>query len=166
MVVYLPSEMKLLTSIAFATLLSTLLLVETIGVYITKDICNPCGTSAVSLEMVSVSDDHKACDHHHNDNHAHEASSCCDNHAHHIPHGEDGEDHEHHQEHQYLNQAPTFFNTIISMDFTVYEMAVLTPLLNITIDSQENTSLDYGNPPPPLIVQMDSYCSYLCTYLI
>lgn len=155
--------MKNFFSIVFATLLSTLLLVETVGVYITKDICDPCGTSSVAVEMVKLSEKTAECQHHHTEQQDQMAVSCCSDPAHHVPHDEE---HHHHQEQHYLNNAPTFFSSITIQDFTPQELAILMPLMSILTENQEAQTLKYGDNPPPLITQLDSYRSFLCTYLI
>lgn len=156
--------MKRLLQITFATLLSTLMLVETVGIYIIEDVCAPCGTSLVAVEILPNMETELTCESHEQTCQLEEIIEQCA--CGHEDERAQDEEHKHQQEQYYFNESPDFFSQNETLDFDLQQFAVLIPLLTLVLEDDFASSHQYGAYPPPLPSQMDHYRSLLCTYLI
>lgn len=158
--------MKRLLHISFAAILSAFILVGTVGMYITKDVCAPCGKSSIEVDFVKVLDVdvEQDCEHAHDYCETdHTANTCCSDHdTSHEHHGE----HQHKQEQVYLHNTPVFFNKTITHTFQPQLLAVLMPIFAFVFEDNAVAVTTYGETPPPLPSAKGDYCAFLCTYLI
>lgn len=144
--------------IVLSMALSVLVLGETVGLYVTKDICAPCGSETIAIEMLSLEtelDDTQCC----SDN-----ASSCENSTECCSHNDTK--HEHHKEHYYLTQTPVFFDKIESQEF---DTGIIELFLAISFNfslQEKHHSTNYYNASPPLPSGSECYRSLLCTYLI
>lgn len=153
--------MKNLFYISCLTLLSAIMLVETVGMYITKSICSPCGSSSYEVEFVVANDD-DSCDHHHtttNHDACSEHNSCEDHHH-------EDETHEHNKELHYVNHAPSYFSLENPPSFEPQLLIALLPVIEFLCNTQEEEDKTYIEAGPPLPVQSEDYLAYICTFLI
>jgi len=152
--------LKKLFHISLSLFLVALIMIETIGLHVIKDLCTPCGKASIIVELVVNNDStsHHSCCNASAKISCDEIDTCCD-------HQE--AQHKHQQEQYYLNQSPVFFDKIEGPSFSAQVLALLIPVLNTPSNTEHlnrtqtttfNTSL--------LAYNIDCYQSFLCTYLI
>ena len=134
------------------------ILVETIGVYISKEICVPCGRNEVAIELISFDNDN------HQENCCCAAVKCCSEHSKQA--AQKHINHEHKKEVQYLNQAPDFFEkSNINIDTKAWINISYKPLMPLSVKLPTAEFLAYKNTNNLSNVYHD-YRVFLCTYLI
>lgn len=160
--------MKRLLIISIACALSMLTLVETIGMYVTENICAPCGDSSIEVEFVVESNVDDQCSHHHHANSHNECTAqdekCCTDHEECCTDHE--QDHQHEKKYHFVKNGPTFFSKASIPTFNVTLLCINLPSTHL--------SEFVGNPKekithekvPPEVIQTKIHLSYLCTYLI
>lgn len=159
---YFCSPMRKILLHTFAILLSSLMLVESIGIYLTRDICDPCGKSEITAQVIitdlnTESDAHQSCDLHT------QIQSCC---AHETRCGHNELSHEHHQEHQFFKNISVFLSASNTPELEASALTILAPLLALlTPDLGNNKSVNSYYDYKPKIPQ-DRTLALLCTYLI
>ena len=145
------------SNIFFALILTTTILVETIGVYVSKETCVPCGRNEIYIDLISYDNEI------HRENCCCAGAKCCSNHTENTTH--EDIDHEHKKEVQYLNQSPDFFeksNIIDTKAWMNIAYKLFTPL-STKLPTAE--LLAYKNTKNLSNVYLD-YRVFLCTYLI
>lgn len=153
--------MKNYLHIGFALLLSAVISIEAIGFYITKDICEPCGSSSIMVDILKpieiehhAQDDH-CCTPEHDHSACHHDTACNHNSKH----------HDHHQENYYMTHSPDFFERTDAPVISSQLLAVLLPIIAQDIYHEVSPKC-HRDISPPLPDAKDSYRAMLCTYLI
>lgn len=158
---YICILMRKLLLHTFAILLSSLMLVETVGIYITKDVCAPCGESEITAQLIitelNVNESEHACceviSH---------VQECC---AHETQCAHNEINHEHRQESHFYKNISVFLSTQHVPNFETQILTLMTPLLAIFAigEKQATTHSEYNYKPK---IPQDRVLSLLCTYLI
>ncbi len=128
------------------------------GLYLTKDTCEPCGNSTLEIELlkdVATQDQH--CCHTTTDKHndCENENACTHN----------TQDHKHHQENYYLRNDLVFIETTNSQEITPQVLAVILPFLKPYLLTEDYSFLP-TKETPLLPESKDSYRTFLCTYLL
>lgn len=167
---YICKVLKQILHISLAFILSAAISLETIGIYIVKDTCAPCGNSTLEIELVKdiahahVHNEEDCC----SIDYAHEnccsteteKKSCCSTTM--ICHTSE---HQHHQVDFYLKHEPDFSQEPSTFSFSTPIIAVLASLLEVNSNSVETVFTDiYSSPPLPYA--SDGYQALLCTFLL
>lgn len=151
---------KQILHISVAIVMSAIIAIEAIGFYITKDTCEPCGSSSIAVDLLKPLE----IEAHTHDTHCctplQDHSECYHDSA--CAHNE--KTHDHHQENYYLTYSPDFFERVITPNFSIEFFAVLRPIISPT--DYINISLNCNYKIPPLPDAKDSYRAILCTYLL
>lgn len=146
----------------FAVLLSTLMMVETIGVYLTKDVCDPCGESAITAQLILTELDgdyteHDCCEV------VNQEQECC---AHEAHCGHNEAHHEHHQEHHFFKNISVFLSSSNVPQFEAQMMNLLSPLVAILSPSEIGKSTVLSEYKHNIKIPQEPTLALLCTYLI
>ncbi len=144
--------------IVLSLALSGLLFGETIGLYLSKDTCIPCGNTNISIELLTLETEPE------NPQCCSNNSSSCENTTECCSHNDTN--HEHHKEHYYLTQTPTFFDKKEIQEFNISVSDLFLYLSFNPLVDEKHHSTTYHKKTPPLPSGSDYYRSLLCTYLI
>lgn len=146
----------------FAILLSTLMMVETIGIYLTKDVCDPCGESAITAQLIitELNDEyteHDCCEV------VSQEQDCC---AHETHCGHDETHHQHHQEHHFFKNTPVFSSNSNTPHFEAQVINLLSPLVAILSTLETGKSSFPSTYQHKTKIPQEPTLALLCTYLI
>ena len=131
--------MKRLLLHTFAILLSTLMMVETIGVYLTKDVCAPCGKSEITAQLIITEVAFDEAEHHSCEDVSHE-QECCE-HETHCSHNE--VNHEHHQEHHFYKNISVFLSANKAPELEAQTLTLIAPLVAILLTTEDTETTSY-----------------------
>ena len=146
----------------FAILISSLILVETIGVYLTKDICEPCGKSEITAQLIitelEIDDDtHESCE-----IEMHE-QECC---AHETPCAHNAANHEHHQEHHFYKNISVFLSANTTPELEAQALTLIAPLVALLLPTENSSALSHKNYNYKPKIPQEISLPLLCTFLI
>lgn len=146
----------------FALLLSTLMMVETIGIYLTKDICDPCGKSEITAQVIITdlhtdSDSHIACDKHLQEEICCSLETQC---------GHNELKHEHHQEHHFFKNISVFISGSSTPSFEAQSLTLIAPLVAMLLPTEIKLNPKHTEYSYKAKIPQDITLSLLCTYLI
>ncbi len=122
--------MKKLLLHTFAILLSTLMMVETIGVYLTKDVCTPCGESVIKAQLINDEIEIDETAHHLCEDISHEQEGC--EHETHCSHND--AHHEHRQEHYFYKNISVFLSAHKAPELEAQTLTLIAPLVAILLN--------------------------------
>jgi len=154
--------MKKLLLHTFAILLSALMVVETVGIYLTKDICNPCGKSEITAQLIIAEMDLEHAEHACCDVTTHE-QDCCGNEIN-CSHNES--QHNHHQEHHFFKNISVFLSTNNAPQFEAQALSLLAPLVALLAPLEADKSTFTSEYHYTEKIPQDNTLALLCTYLI
>lgn len=154
--------MKKLLLHTFAILLSTLMMVETIGIYLTKDICAPCGKSEVTAQLIITELDGDDTEHNFCEIISHE-QECCSQKMH-CSHND--ANHEHHQEHHFYKNISVFLSANKAPELEAQTLTLIAPLVAILLPLESTESATFTEYNFKAKIPQERTLSLLCTYLI